>query len=699
MAVDTRYVTHDKWTSLVATEVTYPDGRQVVSGYDALYRRNAVNETSGGGSIAAWQFFGNRTAKVALGNGITCSFMNDAQTNSAVQSSVALPAWGDKTTDRLGYDGSGRMIAKRFLPSGSTTALVGFTTAYDPSSNKLFERALHAESRSSLYPGYDSMDRLLEYQRGTLAGGGGSVVTPITLPGTDSQRTYDLDGLGNWKNTVYTPEGGSPTTEIRQHNKLNEITRFATTPVLYDHGNNASSGNPLVAQRGNGNIVNDGTRIYAYDALNRLVTVKSTGGGTPQVAAYTYDALGRRVIKAVTNGGIVGTIADATYRYLFDGQQIVEELLDSSGSYSTLRQFAWGRYIDELIQLYVPSTTTTPPLTAGTYYPLQDLLYRTTATTNNSGSIVEAYDFDAYGNTLMYNGPGTDGLWFTNDDVTTLQPMCENLFTGRQYDPETEIYWYRARYYLPVLGRFGGRDPVDYIEGPNLYLLMDPIFAMDPLGMGPAASQPSIQPNLTLTTRTIRAAEGQNCGKWLPWQIQWNLSAPAQGNGWIVQEVHVVIAPEPCDCGDTASAKRDRDHCKDDLVYWEAWPVTTNGSTVSTDFLQYAAHSRNLQFWQLIPGPDRHAETTDSIGNAVTCGMCNKGEISISTTAAFYQGLNLPTSWTLNNPKTHARGIPSTTEKPSLPQPTSAPISRTFNASFDCCKGLAKTEQIQVTPP
>lgn len=78
--------------------------------------------------------------------------MNNADANSAVQSTMPNPAWGDATTDRLGYDGSGRLIAKRFLPSGSTTALVGFTTSYDPSSNKLFERALHAESRSALYP-------------------------------------------------------------------------------------------------------------------------------------------------------------------------------------------------------------------------------------------------------------------------------------------------------------------------------------------------------------------------------------------------------------------------------------------------------------------------------------------------------------------------------------------------------------------
>jgi RHS repeat-associated protein len=488
---DTRYITHDKWTSLTATQVTYPNGRQVASGYDALYRCNSITETSGGGSIAAWEFFGSRTAKAALGNGITCSFMNNAQTNSAVQAGVPNPAWGNNTTDRLGYDGSGRLIAKRFLPSGSTTSLVGFTTAYDPSSNKLFERALHTEattpppsSRSALYPQYDSMDRLLQYQRGLLASGGGSITAPIALPGTDTVRDYNLDSLGNWKSTVYTPEGGTSTTEIRQHNRLNEITRFGTTPVTYDHGNNTGNPNPLIAQRGNGNIVNDGTRIYAYDALNRLTTVNSTASGTPAVAAYTYDAFGRRVLKVVTNGGISGSIANATYRYLYDGQQIVEELLFASGSYSTLRQFVWGQYIDELIQLKVPATTSTPPLTVGTYYPLQDLLYRATATTNSSAAIVEAYDFDAYGNTLMFKAAGTGGNWWADNAVTTLQPMCENLFTGRQYDPETEVYWYRARYYQPELGRFVGRDP--YLEqSTSLYEFCqsNSLVNLDPFGL------------------------------------------------------------------------------------------------------------------------------------------------------------------------------------------------------------------------
>ena len=178
---------------------------------------------------------------------LLCTWMNNARTNSAVQSPTpANPAWGTSSSDRLGYDGAGRAITKRYLAGGingttraynTPTAVVGITTAFDRASNKFYERALHAENRSHLYEpfdsnglptgGYDSLDRLLQYQRGTLAStggsggaGGGSIATGgvITLPGTDIQRTYNLDGLGNWRNTTFTPVGGSSQTEVRQHN-------------------------------------------------------------------------------------------------------------------------------------------------------------------------------------------------------------------------------------------------------------------------------------------------------------------------------------------------------------------------------------------------------------------------------------------------------------------------------------------------
>jgi len=108
---------------------------------------------------------------------------------------------------------------------------------------------------------------------------------------------------------------------------------------------------------------------------------------------------------------------------------------------------------------------------------------------------VEAYDCDAYGNTLIFSGPGTDSTWFTNDDVTSLQPACETIFTGRQYDPESQIYFYRARYYHPQLGRFVSRDHIGFIAGCNLYQYCDnaPILRIDAFGLA-ASTQPSTQP-------------------------------------------------------------------------------------------------------------------------------------------------------------------------------------------------------------
>ena len=103
--------------------------------------------------------------------------------------------------------------------------------------------------------------------------------------------------------------------------------------------------------------------------------------------------------------------------------------------------------------------------------------------------ITEAYDTDAYGNTLCYSGPGTDGHWFTDDDVTTNNPINTTIFTGRQFDPESQIYYYRARYYSPSIGRFISRDPLkdaEISQGPNLYWYVqdNALNRLDATGLG-----------------------------------------------------------------------------------------------------------------------------------------------------------------------------------------------------------------------
>jgi RHS repeat-associated protein len=59
------------------------------------------------------------------------------------------------------------------------------------------------------------------------------------------------------------------------------------------------------------------------------------------------------------------------------------------------------------------------------------------------------------------------------------------MFTGRQFDIETGLYYYRARYYNPFLGRFLQTDPVGYSGDMNLYryCVNNPLKVVDPSGL------------------------------------------------------------------------------------------------------------------------------------------------------------------------------------------------------------------------
>lgn len=58
------------------------------------------------------------------------------------------------------------------------------------------------------------------------------------------------------------------------------------------------------------------------------------------------------------------------------------------------------------------------------------------------------------------------------------------MFTGREYDPETGNYYYRARFYNPQIGRFLSPDPLGYADSMNLYQYCgnNPINLIDPYG-------------------------------------------------------------------------------------------------------------------------------------------------------------------------------------------------------------------------
>jgi RHS repeat-associated protein len=90
--------------------------------------------------------------------------------------------------------------------------------------------------------------------------------------------------------------------------------------------------------------------------------------------------------------------------------------------------------------------------------------YSTHALTDETGSIVEAYQYDAYGRPTVFTDPGSDGEWFTDDDTQQMEGESDlankYFFQGRRFDEETQMQYFRNRYYNSRLGRFISRDPM-----------------------------------------------------------------------------------------------------------------------------------------------------------------------------------------------------------------------------------------------
>jgi len=66
-------------------------------------------------------------------------------------------------------------------------------------------------------------------------------------------------------------------------------------------------------------------------------------------------------------------------------------------------------------------------------------------------------------------------------------------YTARESDPETGLYYYRARYYDPAAGRFTGEDPIGFDAGVNFfaYLRNIPTNWTDPFGLRPGDKYPN----------------------------------------------------------------------------------------------------------------------------------------------------------------------------------------------------------------
>ncbi|MCK5887350.1 MAG: RHS repeat-associated core domain-containing protein, partial [Alcanivorax sp.] len=115
--------------------------------------------------------------------------------------------------------------------------------------------------------------------------------------------------------------------------------------------------------------------------------------------------------------------------------------------------------------------------TSNTYYAIKDHQNTVIALTDSNGSVVESYEYDAYGTTRIFDASGTE--------LTTSAYGNRYLFQGREYDSTTGLYYFRARWYNPETGRWLSKDPIRIKGGLNQYEFCanNPVNCVDPMGL------------------------------------------------------------------------------------------------------------------------------------------------------------------------------------------------------------------------
>ena len=206
----------------------------------------------------------------------------------------------------------------------------------------------------------------------------------------------------------------------------------------------------------NGDMVRRGTDVLAYDMLRRLISVTNANGTT----TFVYDGDGGRVKKV--NG-------PDTFIYIGKLFECRVPCKITDNNNNTVWSSSGSKHIfGGSARIAIKPVTTTG--TEINYFH-SDHLGSSSVITDQTGAKVADYAYLPYGDNLPTSG--TDFRY---------------KYTGQEKDVQTGLYFYNARYYDPVLGRFISADII--ISNPRnpqafnrySYVMNGPLNYNDPSG-------------------------------------------------------------------------------------------------------------------------------------------------------------------------------------------------------------------------
>jgi RHS repeat-associated protein len=467
---------YDGFDQRVST--TYPDQSAEQYQYDA--DGNLLQKATRSGQTIAFAYDplnrvvsknpqGEAAGQVSYGYDLSGRLLQAADGSSPNPYLIGYDTAGraDSYTDQQGrntqvqYDGVGNRTMLQW-PAGSNGAGSYYVTYQYDALNRMIEIDENGSPATPLAQyQWDTLSRLalITYGDGT----------------TDAYSQYDAgDNLQTLTHTFTGANNGVTFsyTWLKNHQRQsvavdNSLFQHVPTAGTITYGpadaDNAytSSGDVTYNYDGNHNLTFDGTNTLTYDVENRLIGAQSLGVGT---TTYSYDPLGHRSQKQTADP--ITPSLTVTTQFVLAGNDEIADYNCFSGTCTP-----WTLTVRGVGGLPVASIA---------------------PASGNQGEYVAYYHHDVLGSTTAATAAGTDGTAETyvyGEFGISAGGTLPYRFAGYRYDTETGLYYVRARYYSPSLGRFLQADPIGFADGRNLYAYVgnDPINFSDPSGLAAEA--------------------------------------------------------------------------------------------------------------------------------------------------------------------------------------------------------------------